>query len=193
VVIVVASFLLVILIYSTVVHDVFAKHVITTTACSVVDLGAGTRCCYSTYDINTAGSISNFHTYCQDCDRGGNNCGAEYEVRNTGTGVVAPGNLTNAPPSNNGKTTGVLNPPANLTNALPTNNNTGTIPPVSVIKVPPGTIGNATNPSSNTSTLKLSPLAGQQPQTQQTTGHHHKGSTVGKTGASTSTGNSTGR
>jgi hypothetical protein len=191
VVIVVASFLLVILIYSTVVHDVFAKHVITTTACSVVDLGAGTRCCYSTYDVSAGGSISNFHTYCQDCDRGGSNCGAEYEVRNTGSGVVAPGNLTNAPPSNTGKTTGVLNPPANLTNAVPTNNSTGTSPPISVIKVTPGTIGNATNPSSNTSALKLSPLTGQhQPQTQQTTGHHHhKGSS---TGASTSTGNSTG-
>ncbi|MDP9288720.1 MAG: hypothetical protein M3P08_11055 [Thermoproteota archaeon] len=54
-------------------------------------------------------------------------------------------------------------------------------------------LGNATNaqPIGNaTSTLKLSPLTGQQPQTQQTTGqHHHKG---GNQGPSTSNGNSTG-
>jgi hypothetical protein len=62
----------------------------------------------------------------------------------------------------------IIKVPLNHTNALPTGNNTGT-PPLA---------------------LKLSQpsLAGQQPQTQQTTGHHHKGS---NTGASTSSGNST--
>jgi hypothetical protein len=62
----------------------------------------------------------------------------------------------------------IIKVPLNHTNALPTGNNTGTPPPA----------------------LKLSQpsLAGQQPQTQQTTGHHHKGS---NTGASTSSGNST--
>jgi hypothetical protein len=65
----------------------------------------------------------------------------------------------------------IIKAPVNHTNALSIGNNASTPPPA----------------------LKLSQpsLAGQQPQTQQTTGHHHKGS---NTGASTSTGsNSTGR
>jgi hypothetical protein len=63
----------------------------------------------------------------------------------------------------------IIKAPVNRTNALPTGNNTSTQPPA----------------------LKLSQpsLAGQQLQTQQTTGHHHKGS---NTSASSSTGNSTG-
>jgi hypothetical protein len=47
----------------------------------------------------------------------------------------------------------------------------GTLPPVSVTKVPPGARGNATNPSNSTGLVKLSPL------TTTTSGehHHHKG------------------
>jgi len=95
-----------------------------------------------------------------------------------------------------GPPSGVLDS-GNLTNAPPTSNNTGTPLPVSVIRVPPGAIGNATIPNNSTGTPPPTPLklssstqlaAQQQPQMQQTSGHHHKG----QTGASTSSVNSTG-
>jgi len=103
------------------------------------------------------------------------------------SGMLDPGNLTNAPPtSNNTGKTGVVGPIGNPMNAPPTNNYTGSIPPESIIKVPPGT----TNPPPTP--LKLSPstqLAGQQqPEMQQTSGHHHQG----QIGASTSSVNSIG-
>jgi hypothetical protein len=141
VVIIVASFLVVALVCSSVTitllpYDVFArmKHVVTAMTCDNVYSGGlitGTKCCYSTYDDDGV-NISNYHDYCHNCDRFGLNCGPEYEVRQMGT-------------------TGGLIPTGNLTNAPPTGSNTGTSqPPVSVIKVPPGAIGNATNPSNNT-------------------------------------------
>ncbi len=71
----------------------------------------------------------------------------------------------------------------------PVRNATSAVPPLvrspgSVIKVPPGAIGSATNPSNNTGGTPPSPpktLTVQQPQTQQTTGqqHHHKGNSQG--------------
>ena len=76
------------------------------------------------------------------------------------------GSATN--PSNNTGTASlgnIIKAPVNHTNALPTGNNTSTPPPALILSQPS--------------------LAGQQ----QTTGHHHKGSS---TGASPSTGNSTG-
>jgi hypothetical protein len=203
-----------------------------------------TECCQTTYP-STPGALPK--TYCTKCDNTvpPSNCGPAYEVRTANGGPLNPpstgtllppsgnhtGTVTNGPPrlgtvlppsGNNTSSPGkasIFNPIRNTTNALSGNNNTGTLPPESIIKVPPGTIGSATNPSNNTGTaslgniikvpvnhtnalptgnnsstpppaLKLSQpsLAGQQPQMQQTT-HHHKGSS---TGASTSTGNSTG-
>jgi hypothetical protein len=75
----------------------------------------------------------------------------------TGTVTNGPPRLgTVLPPSGNntgtpGKTS-IFNPIRNTTNALSGNNNTGTLPPGSIIKVPPGTVGSATNPSNTTGT-----------------------------------------
>jgi len=182
------------------------------------------ECCQSFRD----GKIET--QWCTQCDNTvpPSNCGPRYQA-NRGvanpTGVSTPaGNALPPPGSDTGPTIKVppgVNALPNATNALPPGNSTGTLPPGSIIKVPPGTVGSATNPSNTTGTaslgniikvpvnhtnvlptgnntgtappaLKLSQptLAGQQPQTQQTTGHHHhKGS---NTGASTSDGNSTG-
>gem|GEM_PF-3970585 len=53
-----------------------------------------------------------------------------------GNALPPSGNNTGTP----GKTS-VFNPVRNVTNALPSGNGTGTIPPGSIIKVPPGTVG----------------------------------------------------
>jgi hypothetical protein len=115
---------------------------------------------------------------------------------------VPTGNPTNAlPPSNNTSTVppgSIFKVPQGTTNALPpSGNNTMSTPPALTITkehnpASPNILSlapNATNPSNNTSALKLSPLTSQH---QQTSGghHHHKG---GQTSTSSSSNtNSTG-
>jgi hypothetical protein len=90
-------------------------------------------CCQTQTDSSNGLEIT-YCTWCSDTVPP-SHCGPRFTVRggsvNT-TGVIAP-----------------LGP-----NAPPTGNNTGTLPPpVSVIKAPPGAIGNPTNASNNTGTL----------------------------------------
>jgi hypothetical protein len=206
VVLVIVSFLLVTLIYSSVTKfNVFAlKKYVGEIACfpkGALYLSEATQvtCCQNTYYQD--GLVIR---YCTDCDntQPPSNCGPRYEANRGGVnppGLPTPaGGATNAlPPSgNNSGTPGtsIFNPVRNATNAVPSSNGTSTPPPGSIIKVPVNHT-NALPTSNNTGTtppsLKLSQpsLAGQQTQTQQTTGHHHK---VSNTGASTSGGNSTG-
>ena len=284
VVLAVTSFLVVILIYGpTVTFEIFAKppKLGPITCHTGQGLPPGqTECCQPTLSSVTGRVLLVFCTTCDDTNPP-SNCSPRYLTtggaartnalppsgNNTGpitngqTGLPTAAGSVLPPSGNNTGKTSIFNPVRNVTSALPVNNNTGTLPPGSIIKVPPGTIGSATNPpptnnntgnpiaitssdnppgcskkvpippnctlnpfnnsvlnkgtaslgniikvpvnhtnalptGNNNSTpppaLKLSQpsLAGQQPQTQQTTGHHHKGSS---TGASTSAGsNSTG-
>jgi hypothetical protein len=107
------------------------------------------ECCQSFRD----GKIETL--WCTQCDNTvpPSNCGPRYEA-NRGvanpTGVPTPaGNALPPPGSDTGPTIKVppgVNALPNATNALPPGNSTGTLPPGSIIKVPPGTIGSATNP-----------------------------------------------
>ena len=203
-----------------------------------------TECCQPTLSSVTGRVLLVFCTTCDDTNPP-SNCSPRYLTTGgaartnvlppsgNNTGPIAngqtglPSSLGNALPTGNnngtpGKTS-IFKPVGNVTAALPINNNTGTLPPGSIIKVPPGTIGSATNPpptNNNTGNpiamtssdnppgcskkipippnCTLNPFnnsaankaESQQTQTQQTTGHHHKGI---NTGASTPTGsNSTG-
>ncbi len=164
------------------------------------------KCQYDAND-NTVGSCINFYP---------------SRLAANSTGLPTPaGNALPPPGIDTGPTIkvppGMLNALPNATNALPPSNSTSTLPPGSIIKVPPGTIGSATNPpptnnnTGNPIAMKssdnppgcskkipippnctLNPFnnsasnKAEQTQTQQTTGHHHKGS---NTGASTSNGN----
>jgi hypothetical protein len=212
VVLVVASLLLAILIYSSVAQfDVFALHKVGTPNCSQIAKSTSLttltniECCWTESDqFSSTSPEENVHVYCQNCYY--NNDGSLYGcdpvktiVRTSGqTGILGTTRiLTNAlPPSGNKTGTpplgGIIKVPPAATNALPpSGNSTGTPPTLTITKehnpASPNVFNlakNTTNPNNNTSTLKLSPL------TQQTTGqHHHKGSNLG---SSTSSGNSTG-
>jgi hypothetical protein len=239
----VASFLVVILIYGPIVtFEVFAKppKLGPITCHTGQGLPPGqTECCQPTLSSVTGRVLLVFCTTCDDTNPP-SNCSPRYLTsggaaqtnvlppsgNNTGpitngqTGL--PSSLGNALPTGNntgtpGKTS-IFNSIRNVTAALPINNNTGTLPFGSIIKVPPGTIGSATNPpptNNNTGNpiamtssdnppgcskkipippnCTLNPFnnsaaaanKAEQIQTQQSTGHHHKGS---NTGASTPTG-----
>jgi hypothetical protein len=135
VVIVVISFLLVILIAgATSTSIVFAKINKTVTTCTKnksSKYANAYTCCYSTTNTQTLVS----HDYCADCfaQSGGFACGDYVQTFRKGqpTGVLAPLG-PNAPP------------------------NIGTPPPVSIIKVPPGTF----NPGGNSTggVIKVPPL-----------------------------------
>ena len=212
VVLVVASFLVVVLIYGPTVT--FAKPKLGPITCHTGQgLPSGkTECCQPTLSSVTGRVLLVYCTTCDDTTPP-SNCSSRYLTsignvlppsgNNTGpitngqTGL--PSRVGNAlPPGNNTGTLGetnTFNPIRNATNTLPpSGNNTGN--PISMtssdnppgcskkVPIPP----NCTlNPFNNSASNKAQP---QQTQTQQTTGHHHKGSS---TGASTSTGNSTGR
>jgi hypothetical protein len=147
----------------------------------------------STYPVKTTGRV--LLVFCTTCDdkTPPSNCSPRYltsggavheEPTNpsNSTGTLPPGSIIKVPPGTIGSATNVL---------PPSGNSTGTPPTLTITKehnaASPNVFssaGNATNPSNNTSTLKLSPLTGQ---------HHHKGSNVTvQTGGLTNTGTNTG-
>ncbi|HET7147551.1 MAG TPA: hypothetical protein VFI73_03545 [Candidatus Nitrosopolaris sp.] len=188
--------------------------------------GPQVLCCQTETDSATGISI-NWCTLCDDTEPP-SNCGPRFQAHGGGNPTVGPtqpgtgfpntGAIPNGQTGQPGHLGTALPSSGNNTGTLPVNNNTGTLPPGSIIKVPPGTIGSATNPpptnnnTGNPIAMKstdnppgcskkvpippnctLNPFnnsaANKAEQTQQTTGHHVKGSTD----ASTSTGgNSTG-
>jgi hypothetical protein len=155
-ILVLALFLLAILIYSSVAQfDVSARKpkqinnfcnpstptitgaVKAETCCQAIN-GVYTFCIKCQYDANdnTVGSCISFYP---------------SHLAANSTGLPTPaGNALPPPGSDTGPTIkvppGVVNALSNATNALPPGNSTGTLPPGSIIKVPPGTIGSATNP-----------------------------------------------
>jgi hypothetical protein len=169
VVIVVVSFLLLALIYSS--SSKFHVFALNVTCNTPGTLGIRT-CCYDTVEAGKA------VTYCALCVTTGDgitHCGDFTKQRVALGGVLNPqlGNAQIAPGTP---------PPGSIIkvppgpNAATTNNNTGTPPPGSIIKVPPGSVnpaGNATggvikvppliptNPSNNTGGTPPPPPAGQ--------------------------------
>jgi hypothetical protein len=152
VVFVVVSLLAVAIIFSSYSQSALAKAIAISGITCQTNLGLSLKveCCQSFRD----GKIETL--WCTQCDNTvpPSNCGPRYEA-NRGvanpTGVPTPaGNALPPPGSDTGPTIkvppGVVNALPNATNALPPSNSTGTLPPGSIIKVPPGTIGSATNP-----------------------------------------------
>jgi hypothetical protein len=144
VVFVLASFVLAVLIFSLYcIPDVFARINKGAIVCQPFSSNKTINdvlCCQKQTDSSSGLEI----TYCTICADTvpPSNCGPRFTVRegsvNT-TGVIAP-----------------LGP-----NAPPTGNNAGTLPPpVSVIKAPPGAIGNATNPITASKSGVYSPTGG---------------------------------
>lgn len=95
---------------------------------------------------------------------------------NTGN-TTNPGNTISLPPGS------IFKVPPGTTKSQPTGNNTGTFPPLTIIKehnpASPNVLslaGNSTGPSNNASNPKLIPLTNQQQQL--SAHHHHKGSNV---------------
>jgi hypothetical protein len=203
VIIVVVSFLLAVLVSGpSSAFNAFAKPTgpggTTAINCGPGSYNGKTFCCYFTKD--SQGNLQDL--YCANCTAKTSyvDCrGATWELQRMLTG----NNIGTRVPNSAGITTG---------------NNTGTpVPPGSIIKVPTGTVGSATNPSNNTGTPSFGNIikvpvnhtnalptgnktapsppnnaTGQSvgPQPLPIIHHHHKGS---NTGASTSTGgNSTG-
>ena len=167
----VASFLVVILIYGPIVtFEVFAKppKLGPITCHTGQGLPPGqTECCQPTLSSVTGRVLLVFCTTCDDTSPP-SNCSPRY-VTTGGTARTnaLPPSGNNTGPITNGQTglpsslgnalstgnstgtpgkTSIFNPVRNVTAALPINNNTGTLPPGSIFKVPPGTIGSATNP-----------------------------------------------
>ena len=152
VVFVVVSLLAVALIFSSYSQSALAKAIAISGITCQTNLGLSLKveCCQSFRD----GKIETL--WCTQCDNTvpPSNCGPRYEA-NRGvanpTGVPTPaGNALPPPGSDTGPTIkvppGVVNALPNATNALPPGNSPGTLPPGSIFKVPPGTIGSATNP-----------------------------------------------
>ncbi len=169
VVLAVTSFLVVILIYGpTVTFEIFAKppKLGPITCHTGQGLPPGqTECCQPTLSSVTGRVLLVFCTTCDDTNPP-SNCSPRYLTtggaartnalppsgNNTGpitngqTGLPTAAGSVLPPSGNNTGKTSIFNPVRNVTSALPVNNNTGTLPPGSIIKVPPGTIGSATNP-----------------------------------------------
>ena len=157
VVLVVASFLIAALIFSLYsIPAVFARISRGPIGCTPHGIGAPgpqVLCCQTETD-STTGITINWCTLCDDTEPP-SNCGPRFQAHGGGSPTVGPTQTGNGLPStgakNNGQTgtpghLGTPLPSGNNTGRLPVNNNTATVPPGSIIKVPPGTIGSATNP-----------------------------------------------
>lgn len=150
-VLVIIAFIVVVLICSSYSQSALAKAIAISGITCQTNLGLSLKveCCQSFRD----GKIETL--WCTQCDNTvpPSNCGPRYQA-NRGvanpTGVPTPaGNALPPPGSDTGPTIKVppgVNALPNATNALPPGNSTGTLPPGSIFKVPPGTIGSATNP-----------------------------------------------
>ena len=155
-ILVVALFLLAILIYSSVAQfDVSARkpkqinNFCNPSTPTIKGAVKAETCCQA---------INGVYTFCIKCqyDANGNDVGGcinfyPSRLAANSTGLPTPAGNALAPPgSDTGPTIkvppGVVNALPNATNALPTGDSTGTLPPGSIIKVPPGMIGSATNP-----------------------------------------------
>ena len=175
-VLVVVSFLLVILIYSSVVNlGAFARKPVTATSCVVVkptksNAVYAERCCDTTTYFDNAGRPTHSATECQVCQYSGGgglvDCTTEYNTVHPAGPLPPPSAGTEQPPGS------------------PGNNNTNTLLPGSINKVPP-------------STTNALPPSGTQSGTTQTL--HHKGGTStssisseSNSGGSGSTGSSSG-
>jgi hypothetical protein len=158
VVLVIIAFIVVVLICSSYSQPALAKAIAISGITCQTNLGLSLKveCCQSFRD----GKIETL--WCTQCDNTvpPSNCGPRYQA-NRGvanpTGVPTPaGNALPPPGSDTGPTIKVppgVNALPNATNALPPGNSTGTLPPGSIFKVPPGTIGSATNlPPTNNNT-----------------------------------------
>ena len=182
-VLVVISFLLVILIYSSVAEvDIFAKQKITM---ECFKTGPSSSFPGAAYAETCCQSVPGKGTYCVTCgyDANGNGVGTCVgSTYKTGTspnppsaGTLLPGNSTG------GVTNGQTGPPR-LGTVLPTQNNTntGTLPAQTITKEhnpsSPNLLSSGANPSNN----------------QQPSGHHHGGSGTSSSNPSSSSGSSSG-
>lgn len=175
VVLVVASFLLVVLILSLYSIPKASALLNKATSCSPISGIHLIQCCQTISD--TGGAVVKVTcTICNDTEPP-SNCGPPFTPQEGQTGPINPPTSGTLPVNNTGVTNGqtgppnrlgillppsgnntgspgktsIFNPP-NTTNALPGNNSAATLPPGSIIKVPPGTIGSGTNPSNSTGT-----------------------------------------
>ena len=194
VILVVISFLLLILIYSSVTKwDVFANLTKTPPACS--ETKGESICCITYTWTDSSGRITDIQTRCTTCslDSSGHVISCTTTITHTNGQTGLPGRLGALPTGNNtgGITNGQTGPPSRLGNALPPTNNMGALPALTITKehnlaspkilnsrqattcpngLPPGANGNC--PTTTTTNQQDGSAQNNNPQQ----GHHHKGS-----------------